>query len=57
MQGWVAYFTEEFLLLEENKMLRQLPIIQNPAGAHELVLIAEDTIYLEDVMQKMTYRV
>jgi AraC family transcriptional activator of pobA len=53
MQGWVAYFTEEFLLLEENKMLRQLPIIQNPAGAHELVLSAEDTLYLKDVMQKM----
>ena len=53
MEGWVAYFTEEFLMLEENSMLRQLPIIQNPAGAHELVLSAEDTAYLKDVMYKM----
>lgn len=53
MQGWVAYFSEEFLMLEENRMLRQLPIIQNPAGAHELVLSAEDIAYLKDVMRKM----
>lgn len=53
MQGLIACFTEEFLLLEENQMLRQLPIIQNPAGGHELVLSAEDLIYIEDVMRKM----
>lgn len=53
MKGFVAYFTEEFLLLEENRMLRQLPILQNPAGAHELVLNTADIAYLEDVMRKM----
>ncbi|TSD67389.1 helix-turn-helix domain-containing protein [Inquilinus sp. KBS0705] len=53
MKGFVAYFTEEFLLLEENRMLRQLPIIQNPAAAHELTLSAADTTYLYDVMRKM----
>ena len=53
MKGFVAYFTEDFLLLEENRILRQLPIIQNPAGAHELVLSNEDTVYLKDVMGKM----
>ncbi|MEO7212957.1 helix-turn-helix domain-containing protein [Mucilaginibacter sp.] len=53
MQGWVAYFSEEFLMLEENRMLRQLPIIQNPAGGHELVLSPEDLAYLKDVMRKM----
>jgi AraC-like DNA-binding protein len=53
MQGFIACFTEEFLLLEENRMLRQLPVIQNPAGAHELVLREEDGIYIEEVMRKM----
>jgi len=54
VKGFVAGFTEEFLLLEENRMLRQLPIIQNPAGAHELVLSDDDITYIADVMRKMT---
>jgi len=54
MKGFVACFTEEFLLLEENRMLRQLPVIQNPADAHEIVLSAEDRVYIKDVMHKMT---
>jgi AraC family transcriptional activator of pobA len=54
MKGFVAGFTEEFLLLEENRMLRQLPVIQNPAGAHEIVLSDEDITYIADVMRKMT---
>jgi AraC-like DNA-binding protein len=53
MQGFITGFTEEFLLLEENRTLRQLPVIQNPAGAHELVLGPPDVVYLEDVMGKM----
>ena len=53
MKGYFACFTEEFLMLEENLMLRQLPVIQNPAAAHELILSANDAVYLEDVMQKM----
>jgi AraC family transcriptional activator of pobA len=54
IKGFIAGFTEEFLLLEENRMLRQLPVIQNPAGAHELVLSEADIIYIKDVMHKMT---
>jgi AraC family transcriptional activator of pobA len=54
VKGFVAGFTEEFLLLEENRMLRQLPVIQNPAGAHEIVLSDEDITYIADVMRKMT---
>jgi AraC family transcriptional activator of pobA len=53
VKGYIAGFTEEFLLLEENRMLRRLPIIQNPAGAHEIVLRAEEIIYIEDVMRMM----
>jgi AraC family transcriptional activator of pobA len=36
VKGYIAGFTEEFLSLEENRMLRRLPVIQNPAGAHEI---------------------
>lgn len=53
MKGFVTYFNDEFLMLEENRMLRQLPIIQNPASAHELVLSPDDVAYITDVMQKM----
>ncbi len=53
MKGFVAYFTEEFLLLDENRILRDLPLIQNPAAAHELVLSRSDFAYLADVMKKM----
>jgi AraC family transcriptional activator of pobA len=53
MLGMSACFTEEFLMLEENKLLRQLPIIQNPAEAHQINLTPADVVYLEDAMQKM----
>jgi AraC family transcriptional activator of pobA len=53
MKGFVAYFTDEFLALEENRMLRQLPIIQNPAGGHELVLALADRNFIDDIMSKM----
>jgi hypothetical protein len=36
-------------------MLRQLPVIQNPAGAHEIVLSPMKALpYIADVMRKMT---
>ncbi|HEY0174890.1 MAG TPA: helix-turn-helix domain-containing protein, partial [Pedobacter sp.] len=41
------------LQLEENRMLRQLPVIQNPAGAHELRLNEQDISFIDDVMHKM----
>ncbi|WP_295714018.1 helix-turn-helix domain-containing protein [Mucilaginibacter sp.] len=53
MEGLFASFTDEFLQLEENRMLKQLPIIQNPAGAHELLLSPQDVAFVEDVMIKM----
>lgn len=53
MEGLIASFTDEFLQLEENRTLKQLPIIQNPAGAHELLLSGQDTVFIEDVMRKM----
>lgn len=53
LHGLMACFTEEFLQLEENNMLRQLPIIQNADSAHELNLQAHDVVFIEDTMQKM----
>lgn len=53
MVGLLACFTDEFLQLEENRVLKQLPIIQNPAGAHELLLNEQDIVFVEDVMRKM----
>ncbi|WP_183566639.1 AraC family transcriptional regulator [Mucilaginibacter sp. SP1R1] len=53
MEGLMASFTDEFLQLEENRTLKQLPIIQNPAAGHELLLSAEDIRFVEEVMLKM----
>ncbi|WP_374950217.1 helix-turn-helix domain-containing protein [Mucilaginibacter sp.] len=53
MKGLVLNFTDEFLQLDENRALRQLPIIQNPAGGHELVLNEADRIFVKDIMYKM----
>lgn len=46
-------FTEEFLALEENTQLRQLPIIQNPDNGHELVLSDADVVFIEDMLEKI----
>lgn len=54
MKGFVVTFTEEFLLLEENQLLRQLPVIQNLLGAHELMLSADDIVHIKDLMHKMS---
>ena len=46
-------FTEEFLGMEENYLLKQLPIIQNLHNGHELVLSAEDLVFLDDITGKL----
>lgn len=53
MKGLVLNFTDEFLMLEENRMLRQLPIIQNPAATHEIELTDADRFFVKDIMLKM----
>ncbi|MDR6940779.1 helix-turn-helix domain-containing protein [Mucilaginibacter pocheonensis] len=53
VEGIITCFTDEFLQLEENQTLKRLPIIQNPAGAHELLLKEQDVSFVEDVMRKM----
>lgn len=54
MKGYVLSFTEAFLMLEENRTLRNLPIITNPLSMHELVLSDDDHAYLKDVLSKLT---
>jgi AraC-like DNA-binding protein len=53
MQGMALRFTEEFLQLEENRGLRELPLLQNPAGGHELRLSPEDLAFVGDTLGKM----
>lgn len=51
--GFIVGFTDEFLALEENSLLRQLPIIQNPDNAHQLFLKDGDVLFIEDMLDKI----
>ncbi|WP_214071143.1 helix-turn-helix domain-containing protein [Mucilaginibacter sp. dw_454] len=51
--GIVLGFTDEFLSLEENSMLRQLPVIQNPDNGHELNLSDADVAFIGDMLEKI----
>src|SRR5215472_16452748 len=53
MQGLVLRFTEEFLALEENRGLRDLPLLRNPAGGHELYLSSADRNFAQDILCRM----
>lgn len=46
-------FAEDFLAMEENSFLKQLPIIQNPNNAHELNLTDNDIVFIEDMLNKI----
>lgn len=46
-------FTSEFLALQQNASLRQLPLIQNPQNGHELRLTAADGAFVEDMLDKL----
>jgi AraC family transcriptional activator of pobA len=53
ISGMFIGFTAEFLALEGNSFLKQLPVIQNPYNGHELSLNKDDIIFLEDTLGKM----
>ncbi|GAB4022944.1 helix-turn-helix domain-containing protein [Spirosoma koreense] len=53
MTGIMLSFTEEYLQLDENRSLRELPIIQNPDNAHEMKLLPDQVQFLEDLLGKM----
>jgi AraC family transcriptional activator of pobA len=52
---WGAYltFTPELLALQQNASLRELPLIQNPHNAHELLLSAADVAFVEELLTKL----
>ncbi len=52
---WGTYlaFTSEFLALEQNPALRQLPLIQNPQNGHELRLTAADGAFVKELLAKL----
>ncbi|MBO2011913.1 AraC family transcriptional regulator [Hymenobacter negativus] len=52
---WGAYltFTNEFLALQQNAALRELPLIQNPYNGHELLLTAADGDFVEEMLVKI----
>jgi AraC family transcriptional activator of pobA len=46
-------FTNEFLALQQNAALRNLPLIQNPHNGHELLLTAADDAVVDDLLAKL----
>lgn len=46
-------FTQEFLALQENASLKQLPILLDNQQPHELLLNQTDIIFVEDVLHKI----
>jgi AraC family transcriptional regulator, transcriptional activator of pobA len=53
LTGTIIGFTAEFLALEGNGLLQQLPVIQNPHNGHKIILSPEDLLFLEDTMDKI----
>ncbi|MCS3794724.1 helix-turn-helix domain-containing protein [Niastella sp. OAS944] len=53
LEGILLSFTEEFLNIDDDNTLRQLPVIQNRFNAHELSLQPQDFSFIEDLLQKM----
>ena len=46
-------FTEEFLALQQNAALRELPLIQNLQNGHELLLTEADGAFVEEMLAKL----
>ena len=53
LSGIMMSFTKDFLALDENRSLRNLPIIQNPHHGHELDLNKNDQLFVEDILEKI----
>lgn len=53
MEGLLLCYTNEFLQLEDNYSLRNLPIVKNQHNGHELKLLPQDVAFVEDTMRKM----
>lgn len=46
-------FTEEFLDMEENRLLKQLPVIRNLRNEHALILQPADVAFTNDITAKL----
>ncbi|WP_324678283.1 helix-turn-helix domain-containing protein [Hymenobacter sp. GOD-10R] len=46
-------FTNEFLALQQNATIRELPLIQNPQNGHELLLTPTDGVFVEEMLAKI----
>lgn len=53
MWGTAIAFNQQFLAMQENAPLSQLPIIQNPANGHELLLTTEDVAFVEAILARI----
>jgi AraC family transcriptional activator of pobA len=53
--AWGTYlgFTREFLAVQSNAALRELPLIQNPHHGHQLRLSAADAVFVEQVLANL----
>jgi len=51
--GVSVAFTREFLVLQPNTALAQLPLLRNPHNGHELLLTAADVAFVEDLLVKL----
>lgn len=51
--GMSLTFSRDFLASDNNGVLKDLPIIQNPYDGHELSLSDQDLIFVEDILEKI----
>ncbi|TGE10204.1 AraC family transcriptional regulator [Hymenobacter fodinae] len=51
--GTFLTLTDEFLGLEQNASLQDLPLIQNPQNRHELLLTEADAAFVEEMLIKL----
>jgi AraC-like DNA-binding protein len=53
IKGMSISFSHDFLASDNNGVLKDLPIIQNPYDGHELSLSDQDLIFVEDILEKI----
>jgi len=53
LEGYLLSFTEEFLKVYDNAVLKELPLLLNRYNRHELSLSQADAVFIEDLMVKM----
>jgi AraC-like DNA-binding protein len=53
LSGVSISFSDAFLALDENLSLRELPIIQNPANGHELLMNDANVVFLEEMLERI----